>query len=153
MVQEIPLNLNLALLSGLLIFLDAIVAVTFFPIIFNCFFIPQIERKTGKKLVFPEYLRYIVFGYFLYRYIFIARYIIRRYWFFKFKKEKEIPLSAKDTILGRVNYTIDMFSNFEIFMSFLVFVNMFMGVLFLIIFFIASGKADTFLANFVSKFS
>lgn len=115
------------------------------PLVFNYILIPRIEEKVHKELKYPDYLEYIVLGYFLYRHIFVAKYIIRRYIAYKFKGEMNIPPVASRTTLGRVGYTIKMMSKMEIFMSFMVVISMYILLIFALIFLIASGKANEFI--------
>jgi len=106
---------------------------TFFPLIFNWFIIPEIEKKVGKKL---EYRLWIYKGRWfpkLSYYLEIAAYIVILY----LRKKIGRPLLKKrlppEVALINAKYEIEMVSRKELMWSFFTVIN---GILFFLICFL-----------------
>jgi hypothetical protein len=140
--QELPFESKAIMILALVIFVSGINLTVLFPIIFNNFLIPNIEKKTGKQIRFPDFLKYIFLGHFLYRYILVARYIACSYFLCIFKGYIGV---RKCGVLKSLNYTIKMATKTEIFLSLMTFVSQYLIVFALVGIFIASRKFGLFL--------
>lgn len=108
-----------------------------FPIIFNCFIIPKIEKKVGQKLefisasyIFVSTYYYLIGGEVLGKYCEIAMYIVIKYLASKFGKKLN---NKSRNALQSINYDIKRASRFELVMSFAVFLNIIFAFLLVII--------------------
>ena len=95
-----------------------------FPIIYNFFIIPSIEKKVGKKLGYHPFLSLSPWGKLINRPLEISAYIRNRYKAFKKYNEIGLPAGYNSFSLKQVGYTINMMSKFEIFMSYWVQLNL-----------------------------
>jgi hypothetical protein len=100
-----------------------------FPIIFNIFIIPKIEKQIGCKLHFTQpYLRTMPKC--IYRWagsnVQVSSYIVLKYLMMKFTgkpSDQTKSLSKSAPALQNVNYRVESASWFTIFMSFVVIIN------------------------------
>lgn len=105
---------NVIFWIGMLSFFN--LAVTF-PIIFNCFVIPRIEKKVGKKLEFTTSLYYWGCNTWLH-YWDIAWYVGEKYIAMKITKKPSDQIRYKPSAaLQKINYKVETASKFEIFIS------------------------------------
>lgn len=102
-----------------------------FPVIFNYYIIPKIEKRIKQKIVFDS-LNYrflkknFIFGKFLASYAEISLFILLKYLiakfegYFRFVSIKYFMWKFRKCSLQEINYNIESASKFEIFMSLLV---------------------------------
>lgn len=127
-IKEGPLKLKILLICSVLVFTSTLNLLLIFPIIFNKFIIPNIEKKKRKKIIYPIFLNYIVFGMTMYRYILVARSISQAYLLYIFKGASNLK-QKMDGVLAPLQYKISDASKFDVVMSCLVFLNQYTAVL------------------------
>lgn len=94
-----------------------------FPVLYNYFLIPRIEKKFGKKIdCYTSFTKYIGFGRFMCPAGFVAKDVLRLYFKKIFQGYDGI---LKKGVLKDIGYTINSATKLDIIMSFLLYFNNF----------------------------
>lgn len=119
--DRMPFSMMVILLAGFFTFFAVFNGTVIFPIVYNYFLIPKLEKRIGKRIVWPSMLKYIVFGRFMCPSGLVARDTLMLYFKYKFKGYKGL---LKNGVLKDVGYTIDSATKSEIRWSILLHLNM-----------------------------
>ena len=111
-----PLYLKAMLIVFFITSLSMIIAIIN-AAIFNCIVIPQIEKKTGRRLDFSlPWYNYSPYGSTIYYHVEIVRYVVKKYWALKFQHNESNALISNDYALQKINYKVADAPRFVIFM-------------------------------------
>jgi hypothetical protein len=137
------LNIEIAFIFSVLMFLMGFYMTIVSPIIFNYFIIPKIEKKLGHKIGHHPLLDGIFIGKWMYGDIEIAMYICNRFFAYIIRGDRGLPKFCNRYALKKANYTIDMMSKIEIFMSIVLMLSGIALVICAVIALIAGKKIPT----------
>jgi len=117
-IKELPLKVELIFIFSMLFVITAILDLIIFPVIFNFYLIPKIEKKLGIRLIFNPILNgHTPFCWFMSKKSQVSTYIANRYIAWKLHKDSGLPLGFNGFALKYAGYTIKMASKSEIFLS------------------------------------
>ena len=134
--MEAPFDLQLTLSMVFIILLLSLLAFFVFPIVFNCFIIPRVEARLGKKLhKWGTAAEVILFGKFMMKYIVVTAWVFYQYFIIRFSRNPEVSIKRFNqnrscaTDLAAANYDIREAPRYEIIMSFLALANIFLLII------------------------